>query len=204
MYPSEHWYAKTFAKQEELLYNSFLWYGAAYFKHMFQFHLAILKVSISCFLHFLFLFDPARTKLWLSTNKRHFCPEIQKLAIHDSDQFITTWAFFRNFFTCLYIGPSGVRALPLGVAAKRSVHYIWYYFFSIFFFSVPHTFLPEGVVLGLWNTNNKIRGKTKFLGPPPRPLGGTFLVFFFLCAWEAHAHVRVGPSWAQHNCYWIN
>jgi hypothetical protein len=22
----------------------------------------------------------------------------------------------------------GVRALPLGVAAKRSVHYIWYYF----------------------------------------------------------------------------
>ena len=26
------------------------------------------------------------------------------------------------------IGPSGVRALPLGVAAKRSVHYIWYYF----------------------------------------------------------------------------
>ena len=27
-----------------------------------------------------------------------------------------------------YFGPSGVRALPLGVAAKRSVHYIWYYF----------------------------------------------------------------------------
>ena len=31
------------------------------------------------------------------------------------------------------IGPSGVRALPLGVAAKRSVHYIWYYF-SFFLF----------------------------------------------------------------------
>jgi hypothetical protein len=24
------------------------------------------------------------------------------------------------------IGPSGVRALPLGVAAERIVHYIWY------------------------------------------------------------------------------
>ena len=30
------------------------------------------------------------------------------------------------------IGPSGVHALPLGVAAKRSVHYIWYCF-SFFF-----------------------------------------------------------------------
>ena len=26
-----------------------------------------------------------------------------------------------------YFGPSRVRALPLGVAAERSVHYIWYY-----------------------------------------------------------------------------
>ena len=25
------------------------------------------------------------------------------------------------------IGPSGVRALPLDVAAERSIHYIWYY-----------------------------------------------------------------------------
>ena len=32
----------------------------------------------------------------------------------------------------LVIGPSGVRALPLGVAAEWSVHYIWYYF-SLFF-----------------------------------------------------------------------
>ena len=31
------------------------------------------------------------------------------------------------------IGPSGVRALPLGVAAERSVHNIWYYFSSFFF-----------------------------------------------------------------------
>ena len=48
------------------------------------------------------------------------------------------------------IGQSGVRALPLGVAVEPSVHYIWYYFsFLSFFLSVPHTFLPEGVVLGL-------------------------------------------------------
>ena len=36
---------------------------------------------------------------------------------------------------CAYkIGPSGVRALHLGVAAERSFHYIWYYcsFFSSF------------------------------------------------------------------------
>ena len=42
---------------------------------------------------------------------------------------------------------SGVRALPLGVAAERSVHYIWYYF--TFLLSLPHTFLLEGVVLML-------------------------------------------------------
>ena len=48
----------------------------------------------------------------------------------------------------LYFGASGVRALPLGVAAEQSVHYICYYL-SVFFFSPPHTFLPEGVVLGL-------------------------------------------------------
>ena len=34
------------------------------------------------------------------------------------------------------IGPSGVRALPLGIAAERSVHYIWYYF--VFFFSATY------------------------------------------------------------------
>ena len=31
--------------------------------------------------------------------------------------------------------------LPLGVAAERSVHYFWDYFFLS---SMPHTFLPEG------------------------------------------------------------
>ena len=30
------------------------------------------------------------------------------------------------------IGPSGVCALPLGVAAERSVHYFWDYFSSFF------------------------------------------------------------------------
>ena len=50
-------------------------------------------------------------------------------------------------FKYAVIGPSGVRALPLGVAAERSVLYFWDFFF--FFSSVPHTYLPEGVVLGL-------------------------------------------------------
>ena len=52
-----------------------------------------------------------------------------------------------DHLTC--IGPSGVRALPLGVAAGRSVHYFCDYFSFLFLSSVPHTFLPEGVVLGL-------------------------------------------------------
>ena len=42
------------------------------------------------------------------------------------------------------IGPSGVRALPLGVAAERSVLYFGIIF--LFFFSVPHSFLPDGVM----------------------------------------------------------
>ena len=44
-----------------------------------------------------------------------------------------------------------MRALPLGVAAKRSVHYIWYYFSLFLFLSVPHTFLPEGFIVGFRN-----------------------------------------------------
>jgi hypothetical protein len=67
-----------------------------------------------------------------------------------------------------------------------------------FFLSPPHTFLPEGVVLGLWNfarsfmsQNNKIGGETRF-SDHPSPLGGPFLVFFFSCAWEAHTHVWWG------------
>jgi hypothetical protein len=43
-----------------------------------------------------------------------------------------------------YFDPSGVRALPLGVDAEQSVHYIWYYVsFFFLFLSVPHTFLPR-------------------------------------------------------------
>ena len=47
---------------------------------------------------------------------------------------------------CGYFGPSGVRALPL-VLLLNEVSTI----FGIIFLSssVPHTFLPEGLVLGL-------------------------------------------------------
>ena len=38
----------------------------------------------------------------------------------------------------LIIGPSGVRVLPVGVAANRSVHY---FSFLSFLLPVPHTFL---------------------------------------------------------------
>jgi hypothetical protein len=66
------------------------------------------------------------------------------------------------------IGPSGVLALPLGVAAERSVHYFW----DIFFLLLTHTFLTERVVLGLCNCarsnkshKNKILGEQKFRDP---------------------------------------
>ena len=75
-----------------------------------------------------------------------------------------------------------MRALPLGVAAERSVHYFCDYYF---FCSAPHTFLPEGVVIGLWNWNvsshnkNKIRGKNNF-GTPLALLGPFFFSVFLL------------------------
>ena len=58
-----------------------------------------------------------------------------------------THLYICDIFICLDFGPSGVRALPLGVAAELSVHYFWDYFS----FSPPHTFLPEGVIVGLQN-----------------------------------------------------
>ena len=53
--------------------------------------------------------------------------------------FLFKWVFFVQnifyFYASLIhnFGQSGVRALPLGVAAKRSVHYIWYYFYLFSF-----------------------------------------------------------------------
>ena len=50
---------------------------------------------------------------------------------------------------CLHIfGPSGVRALPLCIAVERSVRHFCDYFSLFSFFSLPHTFLPEEIVLG--------------------------------------------------------
>jgi hypothetical protein len=65
-----------------------------------------------------------------------------------------------------------VLVVPLGVAAKQNVHYI--VIFSLFFF-VPHTFLPDGVIVGFRKfeeEKNKIWGKTKSV--PPQPPGGAF------------------------------
>ena len=47
------------------------------------------------------------------------------------------------------IGPSGVRALPLVVAAERSVHYFWdYLFLSSFFLPCHILFLQKGLSKG--------------------------------------------------------
>jgi hypothetical protein len=54
--------------------------------------------------------------------------------------------YYPKFADTHIFGPSGVRALPLGVAAERSFHYIWYYFllpsFSATYFS-PRRVCPR-------------------------------------------------------------
>ena len=91
------------------------------------------------------------------------------------------------YFVCLskvrldgfYFGPSEVRALPLGVAAEQSVQYfgiIFHFFLSSF--SATY-FLPEGVVLGLWNFAQSFKSQKKLLGitknwDPPFPWGAFF------------------------------
>ena len=91
------------------------------------------------------------------------------------------------WFICIFIiklyiiGPSGVRAQPLGVAAERSVHYIFWNYFSFFSFLRHILFFQKGLSQGyeilhgvLSNKKNKIWGKTKFETPPSSPLGGLF------------------------------
>ena len=41
--------------------------------------------------------------------------------------------FFKPYWYSIRIGPNEVRALPLGVAAERSVHYFWDYVLRIAF-----------------------------------------------------------------------
>ena len=81
------------------------------------------------------------------------------------------------------VGPSGVHALPLGVAAERSVHYIWDYF--SFSFWDPY-FFQEVVVLWLFNfaqsfkSQKRIRfGVKQIFGTPTIFLTG-ILIFLLL------------------------
>ena len=46
---------------------------------------------------------------------------------------------FIDHIAVFFIGPSGVHALSVGVAAKQSVHYFWDYF-SFFFLSFRATY----------------------------------------------------------------
>ena len=73
---------------------------------------------------------------------------------------------------------------------------------------MPHTFLPEEIVLGLYNfvwsfklqKKNKIHGEEKF-GTPPKPPGGPFLVFFSPCVHEKpkriHEHRKIATEWIK-------
>ena len=48
------------------------------------------------------------------------------------------------------ISRANCERCPWGLKAERSDHYFWHYF-SSFFLSGTHTFLPEGVFLGFWH-----------------------------------------------------
>ena len=53
--------------------------------------------------------------------------------------------------TIVFIGPSGVRALPLAAGIKVGGHYKWHFFLSLSLFlsSGSLLILPEGVVVGI-------------------------------------------------------
>jgi hypothetical protein len=58
-----------------------------------------------------------------------------------------------------YFVPSGVCALPLGRCCGMKCPLYLVLFF--FFLSPPHTFLPEGVVLGLQNFARSFKSQKK-------------------------------------------
>jgi hypothetical protein len=120
------------------------------------------------------IFRPTRTPLWLDNAKLKILRTNIPTAPHPHGHIRPLYIDF---------GPSGVRALSLGIAAERSFHYIWYYFSSVLFFFRATFFLLGGVVLGLWNFAQ----------------GGSFLVFFFLCmcAWGLHEHNTIATDWIK-------
>ena len=135
---------------------------------------------------------------------RWFSPECGVVVSHTQTDRRTQTVFLLHTLENTDYGLVLVLALPLGVAVERSVHNFWNHFS---FSSVSHTFLPEGVVIGLWNFarslkshKNKIGGKNK-LRNPPTPCFFCLKAIFFWCAWEAHLNVPL--SRAQHNCNWM-
>ena len=50
---------------------------------------------------------------------------------------------YEEVYKCIKIGPSEVRALPLGIADELSVHYFWDYFSSFFLFFQVTYFSPR-------------------------------------------------------------
>ena len=48
-----------------------------------------------------------------------------------------------------FIGPSGVRALPLAAGINVGGHYKWHFFLSLSFSPGSLLILPEGVVIGI-------------------------------------------------------
>ena len=48
-----------------------------------------------------------------------------------------------------FIGPSGVRALPLAAGINVGGHYKWYFFLFLLLSSGSLLILPEGVVVGI-------------------------------------------------------
>ena len=81
--------------------------------------------------------------------------------------------------------------LPLGVASEANVHYFCY-FLSFLFFYTPHTFLPEGVVLGLWSFALSFKSNATLDTAHVRP--SVLPSVYFLDRKMGHPTAHVRPS----------
>ena len=111
-----------------------------------------------------------------------------------------------------WIGPSGVCALPVFVAAQQSVHYFCDYFSSFPFLFCATYFSPRRIyamVLKLCmelivTQENDIWSERKN-GGPPAPWGSIFLGFsphacenlMCTCAWGFHVHWKIAIEWIK-------
>ena len=137
------WKSQLSSLKGEFLWMQFLLWST----HNFPFHLGILHKVCN-----------KLVQEQHQTGRFHQPVELVTWSLHDLSLCVLLGLihFQITFFTST-IGPSGVRALPLGVAAERSVHCFRDYlsFFCATYFS------PRRGVLGLWNCTRSFNSRKK-------------------------------------------